>query len=170
MVVIVVIHYDNVCYVANPQLIGCGWDVFLDKIWIYWKTMCRVRSARLGYSQSHLLTVLVGYPAEAVTTYRMITQELLTVHLPYLRDAHAWIQLVYILDILESELLSGCFSQEGIVIVLIISLRAYANQFAKRPDEVSATIPCVQVIYCLAPAFFLIGILNFASATLIISS
>ena len=28
-----------------------------------------------------------------------------TVHLPYLGDAHAWIQLVYILDILESELL-----------------------------------------------------------------
>ena len=25
-----------------------------------------------------------------------------TVHLPYLGDAHAWIQLVYILDILES--------------------------------------------------------------------
>src|SRR5574344_2825285 len=100
----------------------------------------------------------------------MITQELLTVHLPYLGDAHAWIQLVYILDILESELLSGCFRQSGVVIVLVISLLAYANQSAKSLDTIASRDLRVQVIYCLAPAFFLIGILNLASATLIISS
>lgn len=77
---------------------------------------------------------------------------------------------MYVSDILECELLSGCLRQSGIVIVLVISLLAYANQSAKGLNEVSSTIPCVQVIYCLAPAFFLIGILNLASATLIISS
>ena len=75
-----------------------------------------------------------------------------------------------ILDILKSELLSGCFCQGRIVIVLIVSLLAYANQSAKTLDMVASRVLRVQVIYCLAPTFFLIGILNFASATLIISS
>ena len=51
-----------------------------------------------------------------------------------------------------------------------MSLLAYANQSAKSPDMIAFRDLCVQVIYCLSPAFFLIGILNFASATLIISS
>ena len=77
---------------------------------------------------------------------------------------------MYILDILESELLSGCFRQSGVVIVLVVSLLAYANQSAKSLDTIASRDLRVQVIYCLAPAFFLIGTLNFASATLIISS
>lgn len=117
-----------------------------------------------------LLTVLVGYPTEAVTPYRMITQELLTVHLPYLGDAHAWIQLVYILDILESELLSGCFRQSGVVIVLVISLLAYANQSAKSLDTIASRDASRAGYLLFGASFFLIGTLNFASATLIISS
>lgn len=77
---------------------------------------------------------------------------------------------MYVLDILESELPPGRLCQSGIVIVLVIGLLAYANQSAKTLDMIASRVLCVQVIYCLAPAFFLIGILNFASATLIISS
>lgn len=76
---------------------------------------------------------------------------------------------MYILDILESELFTRSLCMRSVLIILIISLLAYANQSAKSLDTI-ARDTCVQVSYCLAPAFFLIGILNFASATLIISS
>lgn len=77
---------------------------------------------------------------------------------------------MYILDILESELFTRSLCMRSVLIILIISLLAYANQSAKSPDMIASRDLRVQVIYCLAPAFFLIGILNFASATLIISS
>ena len=47
---------------------------------------------------------------------------------------------------------------------------ARLQERVKELDAVASMIPCVQVSYCLAPAFFRIGILNLASATLIISS
>lgn len=77
---------------------------------------------------------------------------------------------MYILDILESELFTRSLCMRSVLIILIISLLAYANQSAKSLDTIASRDLRVQVIYCLAPAFFLIGILNFASATLIISS
>lgn len=77
---------------------------------------------------------------------------------------------MYILDILESELFTRSLCMRSVLIILIISLLAYANQSAKSPDMIASRDTCVQVIYCLSPAFFLIGILNLASATLIISS
>jgi hypothetical protein len=54
--------------------------------------------------------------------------------------------------------------------VLVICLLRYTKQLAKEPNPVSDGILCVQVLYCLAPAFFLIEILNLDSATLISSS
>ena len=77
---------------------------------------------------------------------------------------------MYILDILESELFTRSLCMRSVLIILIISLLAYANQSAKSLDTIASRDTRVQVSYCLAPAFFLIGILNFASATLIISS
>lgn len=77
---------------------------------------------------------------------------------------------MYILDILESELFTRSLCMRSVLIILIISLLAYANQSAKSLYTIASRDLRVQVIYCLAPAFFLIGILNFASATLIISS
>lgn len=77
---------------------------------------------------------------------------------------------MYILDILESELFTRSLCMRSVLIILIISLLAYANQSAKSLDAIASRDLRVQVIYCLAPAFFLIGTLNFASATLIISS
>ena len=132
--------------------------------------MCGVRSAWLRYPEAYLLSVLIRYPAEPVPAYWIVTGELLAVHLPYLGDAHAGIKPVDVLDILKCELLTRRLCQNGVVIVLIISLLAYANQPAKTLDMIASRVLRVQVIYCLAPAFFLMGILNFASATLIISS
>lgn len=77
---------------------------------------------------------------------------------------------MYILDILESELFTRSLCMRSVLIILIISLLAYANQSAKSLDTIASRDLCVQVSYCLAPAFFLIGILNLASATFIISS
>jgi len=166
---VIVFHDDNVCNVANPQLISCGWDDILDKVWVYRKAMSGVCSPGLRYSKPYLMSVLVCNSAEAVSAYRIVTRELSTIHVPYLGDAHAGVQSVNVLDILKSELFARSLRQSGIVIVLVIGLLAYANQSAKTLDKVASRVPCVQVIYCLAPAFFLIGILNFASATLIIS-
>ena len=78
---------------------------------------------------------------------------------------------MYVLDLFKCELLSGSLCQSGIVIVRVTGgLLAYANQSPKTLDTITPGVLCVQVIYCLAQAFFLIGILNFAFATLIISS
>ncbi|HBK29925.1 MAG TPA: hypothetical protein DDZ04_09655 [Parabacteroides sp.] len=63
--------------------------MLLDEVWIYRKPVARVRCSWLGYLLTHLLPVLAGYPAEAVTAYRAIAHELPAVHLPYLGDAHA---------------------------------------------------------------------------------
>ncbi len=76
------------------------------------------------------MTILKGYPAKAVSSYRMLTSDLLAIHHPYLCDTYSGICFMDIPDILKCKLFTGCFCQNGIVIILIISLLAYANQSA----------------------------------------
>lgn len=170
MIAIVVIHYDDVCDVANPQLVCCRGYVVLDEVGICRETMRRVRRARLLDAQTYLEIVLVDDAAEAVPADRIVKAEVTLVHVPQLHPSDAGIFLPDVADVLEGKLLSGGLSMCRILVILIVSLLAYTKQPAKALDVISSRVFCVQVLYCLAPAFFLIGILNLASATLIISS
>ena len=90
--------------------------------------------------------------------------------MPELGTSYPGVKFANVFDVLQRERLSSRFGECRILVILIIRLLAYAKQLAKEPDTITSMIPCVQVPYCLAPAFFRIGILNLASATLIISS
>ena len=124
----------------------------------------------LAYPKPDFQIVLVKYPAETVSTYRIVATELCFIHMPEFRTTHPGVKFANVFDVLQCELLSGRFCECCVLVVLIIRLLAHAKQFTKEPDTIASTILCVQVPYCLAPAFFRIGILNLASATLIISS
>ena len=90
--------------------------------------------------------------------------------MPDLHSANAGIIFTYGFDVLKGELFPGYLGQSRVLIVLIISLLAYANQPAEIRNPVIDCGFCTQVCYCLAPAFFLIGILYFCSAISMIFS
>ena len=90
--------------------------------------------------------------------------------MPELGTTYPGVKFADVFDVLQRELLSSRFSEYRVLVILIIRLLAHAKQLAKELDTIASMILCVQVPYCLAPAFFRIGILNLASATLIISS
>ena len=90
--------------------------------------------------------------------------------MPEFRASYPGVKFADVFDVLQRELFSGRFCECCVLVMLIVRLLAHAKQFTKEPDTIASTILCVQVPYCLAPAFFRIGILNLASATLIISS
>ena len=124
----------------------------------------------LAYPKPNFQIVFIEYPAEAVSTYRIVTTELCFIHMPELGTTYTGVEFADVFDVLQRELLSGRFGECRVLVILIIRLLAYAKQLAKEPDTIAPMIPCMQVSYCLAPAFFRIGILNLASATLISSS
>ena len=131
--------------------------------------MRRIRSPRLAHFPADLEAAFVYDAAEAVAPDRHVAGEALPVHVPYLNSTDTGVFTADFTDVLKGELLLGGFGQGRVFVILIVSLLAYANQSAKRPDTEAPGVFCVQVSYCLAPTFFLIGILNLDSATLIIS-
>lgn len=65
--------------------------------------------------------------------------------------------------------LLGNFLKDVTLIVFIISLLRYTKQSAKTFHLIMKRVHTVQVLHCLAPAFFRMGILNCFSATFISS-
>ena len=165
-----IIHYNHISYIAYPQLIGFTRNEVFNEVRVSRKTMRGVGCTRFPDSQTDLEIVLVDYSAEAIPPYRIVAAKLGLVHVPKLRATYPRIKFADVFDVLQCELLPGSFCEGRILVVLIIGLLAYAKQLAKELDAIASMILCVQVSYCLAPAFFRIGILNLASATLIISS
>lgn len=160
----------DVGYIAYPQLVDSRRDIAFYEVQIGWQTMCRVCRARLPDAKSHLEVVLVDDAAEAVASDWIVEAEVITVHMPQLKPSDARVFPADVTDVLEGKLLAGGLGMCGIFIVLVVSLLTHTKQFAEPPDTIASGVLRVQVPYCLAPAFFLIGILNFASATSIILS
>ena len=132
--------------------------------------MGRVRCARTAHFKTNFKAVLIYDTAESVTADRFVASERLFIHVPNLHSTDTRVFFTYFPNVLKSELLLCGLGKGRVFVILIISLLAYANQSAKALNTIASRILCVQVSYCLAPAFFLIGILNLASATFIISS
>ena len=73
-------------------------------------------------------------------------------------------------DVFQGEGFPGRPGQDLRLVMFVICLLRYAKQPAKELNPISFGILRMQVLYRLAPAFFLIGILNLASATFMSSS
>ena len=71
-----VIHYDDVGYVAHPQLVRGRRNEVLYQVGIGRKPVRGVRSARLAYFQPDLEAVLVDDAAEAVAAYRYVFSQI----------------------------------------------------------------------------------------------
>lgn len=90
--------------------------------------------------------------------------------MPEFYSTYPSIGFAYLMDIVHDKFLLGDFLENRVLIMFKISLLGYTKQSTKTRDSESFSALCMQVIHCLVPAFFLMGMLNFASATLIISS
>ena len=132
--------------------------------------MCGVRRFRSAYLQTYFQMMLIDDIGKAVSANRTVPVKSLPVHIPKLQPTYPGIFDTNRLDELQDERFLGRLSHHSRLIVLVICLLRYTKQLAKKPNPVSDGILCVQVLYCLAPAFFLIEILNLDSATLINSS
>lgn len=99
-----------------------------------------------------------------------IRRELAPVHVPELDAAYPGVLGPDRLDEAHYELLHGAPAEFGPAVMLVICLLAPAKQHAEGRHSVARCVPRAQVPYCLAPAFFRIGIPNLDSATRIISS
>ena len=89
--------------------------------------------------------------------------------MPQLGSTYARVFLAGVLYERNSKFFLGGIAQNGILIILIIGLLSNAKQLAQTLDLIPGRVCAVQPFYCLAPAFFLVGMLNRSSATFIIS-
>ena len=114
--------------------------------------------------------MLINDIHESVAPEWSIALEVSSVHMPELHSSYPRILGPDALDVLQGKGFPGRAGQNLRFVVLVIGLLRYAKQLAKMLNLISFGVPCAQVVYCLAPAFFLIWMLNFASATLMSSS
>ena len=133
--------------------------------------MSRVSRAWFAHLQSHLHPRLNQEVCKCISSkYIFLVTEVILVHLPYLRNAHSWIIFADPQSIFNCKRSHRYSRKSALLIILVIGLLALAKQLAKTLHLILCRVFCVQVLYRLAPAFFLIEMLNLASATLIISS
>ena len=128
---VIVLRYDNVCYVADPQPIRRGGNIILYEVGVCRESVCRVRRARLAHLPAHLQPLLVDDPAEAVAAYRTVKAEVPLIHVPQLLPADAGIFLPDFPDILDGELLTRGLGMDRVLVMLIVSLLAYTKQPAE---------------------------------------
>ena len=169
-VVGVVNPHGNVRDVGHPQLVDGGGDELSDKVGEQGQTVRGVGRAGSAHLSPHLQAVPVDDVLELVTPNPVNAGEGVLVHVPQLHAADAGVHGADGVDELKGERLLRRLSGGGGPVALVVGLLAHAKQLAQRPDGVCPRVACMQVLYRLAPAFFLIWIWNFFSATLIISS
>ena len=114
--------------------------------------------------------MLVDDIHEPVAPDGVIALEVAPVHPPEFDPAYPGIFGSDSFDVLQGKGFPRHAGHDLGVVVLVICLLRHAKQLAKMLNLISFGVPCAQVVYCLAPAFFLIWMLNLASATLMSSS
>ena len=166
----IVSPYWNVGYVANPQTIGRHRQILPCQVGEHRKTMCRVCCAWFSHFMAHLESVLVNDIFKPVAPKRVVAIKVAAIHMPQFHSAYSGILAAYPVYVGYGKLLLGDLGKLNIFIVLVICLLRNAKQLAEALNLIAASISCMQVFYCSAPAFFRIDILNCFSATLISSS
>ena len=121
-------------------------------------------------SLTHSWSGPVYHIFKAVPADGSLFTELPLIHMPEFGTAYAAVSPADLMDKIYDELFLGDLSEYRLLITFEISLLRDTKQPAKTRYRIYLRVFCMQVLYCLVPAFFLMGMLNFASATLIISS
>lgn len=129
-----------------------------------------VGGAGLADASADFQTLSVQKVGETVAPQRGIALKFTLVHVPQLQTADEGVFRADVHDILYGKRLCRQAGKGLALVMLVIGLLAYAKQRAKGAHGISAGCLCVQVTYCLAPGFFLMGMLNSRSAMFIISS
>ena len=129
--------------------------------------MRRVCSAWLAHLLAYLQTILVYDICKTVTAKTMTSLKVLAVHIPQFDSAYTRILLADFLNVGHSKILARNPLKQTVLVILIISLLRDAKQLAETLYLITARVCYMQVLYCLAPAFFRIEMLNCFSATFI---
>ena len=131
--------------------------------------MSGVCGLRLAFFHPDLHSIIAEHVHEPVSSDAFFPGEVVAIHHPYFKASYTRILFSRFSSELQSERFSGNLYSCRVIAPLVISLLAYASQFAQPLNRIILRGLCVQVVYCLAPAFFLMLTLNCFSATLIIS-
>src|SRR5574344_275303 len=118
------------------------------------------------------IQIVTGYNFfHLITAYHIliVLSKLLLIHNLQLLATNAMVKLSDFLYVLQNNLFAHVFLHKRIL-VLIISLTAFAKQSAEKAHGLTFNLLCCKLFYCLAPDFFLIWILKVSSVTSIIMS
>ena len=99
----------------------------------------------------------------------VVASESTQVDIMQLLASYAVVVCTYVLNKLDDHLLCKTLLLKR-VLVLIIGLPALAKQLAEKAHGLTLYLLCCKLFYCLAPDFFLIGMLKVFSARSIITS
>ena len=157
--------------VCHPDLILAYRHDVLYQIRIRRKSVRGVRRAGTTPGNPHVQAVAGYYCLHFVTPHHIfiVGSKAVTIHIMQFVTTQAWIYLTDILYKLYHHLLLESLLAQSIP-VLIICLPALAKQPAEKAHGLAFDLLCGKLCYCLAPAFFLIGMLNIFSASSIITS
>ena len=129
--------------------------------------MGRVCRAWFTHLQADLQAILIDNVSKPITSERMIAFKAFAIHIPQLASAYTRILLPDFFDVGHGKLLTCNPLKKTVLVILVISLLREVKQLAETLYLITARVFCMQVLYCLAPAFFRMEMLNCFSATLI---
>ena len=118
--------------------------------------MCRICRARLTDTHPYLETIGIHVILEPVAAQRGIVLESAFIHIQKLHASYTGILLTYLVYERNSELLLGNSLEYTVFVVLVIGLLRHTKQRAETLHLIMLRVCCIQVLYCLVPAFFLL--------------
>lgn len=118
--------------------------------------MCRICRARLTDTHPYLETIGIHDILEPVAAQRGIVLESAFIHIQKLHASYTGILLTYLVYERNSELLLGNSLEYTVFVVLVIGLLRHTKQRAETLHLIMLRVCCMQVLYCLVPAFFLL--------------
>ena len=168
-IMFLIIPYGDIGDVADPNPVRCVWNKVLYQIRVNGESMCGIGRAGLTHPLPHLQPIFVHNALKTVATQGITSIEKAAVHVPQLGSTYTRVFLADVLYERNSKFFLGGIAQNGVLVILIIGLLSNAKQLAQTLDLIPGGVCAVQPFHCLAPAFFLIGMLKRSSATFIIS-
>ena len=160
----------DICDVADPQLIDAIRNEGIHEIGIERQPVGGVGRPGAAFFLADFKAVAVKELLERIAPYAIHVGELRLIHKPELTRPDAGVEFAHATYVFECKRLAGYLPYRPLLISLVIGLLAGTKQSAHSFDRIFSRRACMQTRYCLVPAFFLICMLKFFSAMLIISS
>ena len=142
--------------IGHPKLVGCHGDKILDQIFPLVVAVIGIRGAPCLGRRKHQ-TVMAKQGEEAVSSHHLVSTINITKHQPKLVTADARILFTDFTHVGQQTGVTFHFCG-NVGLGLVLSLTATAKQTAREGDAMAAILH--QFRHCLAPDFFLIGMLK----------